>query len=132
MSSAPPVTGCPPAAWKRPTSAARLRRPEAGTDREPSEVEAELVQLVRERIGAVSSLKDVVVVAALPRSRSGKILHKWNSLDERMGPIDGSASARVCKRRPLGLGGCLWPGTCPAEAGSVAAEVSAARSLGDG
>ncbi|MFF9778543.1 hypothetical protein ACF1HJ_33455 [Streptomyces sp. NPDC013978] len=79
MSSASPVTGCLPAAWKRPTSAARLRRPEAGTDRELSEVEAELVQLVRERIGAVASLKYVAVVAALPRSRSGKILHKWKS-----------------------------------------------------
>jgi propionyl-CoA synthetase len=48
----------------------------AGADREPSEVEAELVQLVRERIGAVASLKDVTVVAALPKTRSGKILRK--------------------------------------------------------
>src|SRR3954451_7426566 len=48
----------------------------AGTDREPSEVEAELVQLVRDRIGAVASLKDIAVVAALPKTRSGKILRK--------------------------------------------------------
>ncbi|MFV6026325.1 propionyl-CoA synthetase [Streptomyces sp. NPDC056264] len=48
----------------------------AGTAREPGEVEAELVRLVRERIGAVASLKDVAVVAALPKTRSGKILRK--------------------------------------------------------
>lgn len=48
----------------------------AGANREPSEVEAELVQLVRERIGAVASLKDVAVVTALPKTRSGKILRK--------------------------------------------------------
>ncbi|MEU5095126.1 propionyl-CoA synthetase [Streptomyces sp. NPDC020996] len=48
----------------------------AGSDRDPEEVEAELVQLVRERIGAVASLKDVAVVPALPKTRSGKILRK--------------------------------------------------------
>ncbi|MEV6948083.1 propionyl-CoA synthetase [Streptomyces sp. NPDC051172] len=48
----------------------------AGTVREPAEVEAELVQLVREHIGAVASLKDVAVVPALPKTRSGKILRK--------------------------------------------------------
>ena|SRR6476620_10605195 len=48
----------------------------AGSNREPSEVEAELVQLVRERIGAVAALKDVTIVAALPKTRSGKILRK--------------------------------------------------------
>ncbi|GAA4855432.1 propionyl-CoA synthetase [Pseudonocardia benzenivorans] len=37
---------------------------------------AELVQLVRDQIGAVASLKDVAVVAALPKTRSGKILRK--------------------------------------------------------
>jgi propionyl-CoA synthetase len=48
----------------------------AGISRDATEVEAELVQLVRERIGAVASLKDVAVVAALPKTRSGKILRK--------------------------------------------------------
>ncbi|WP_037670324.1 AMP-binding enzyme, partial [Streptomyces afghaniensis] len=48
----------------------------AGSNREPGEAEAELVQLVRDRIGAVASLKDVTVVAALPKTRSGKILRK--------------------------------------------------------
>ncbi|WP_314173474.1 propionyl-CoA synthetase [Streptomyces winkii] len=36
----------------------------------------ELVQLVRDQVGAVASLKDVAVVAALPKTRSGKILRK--------------------------------------------------------
>ncbi|MBC3189843.1 propionyl-CoA synthetase [Pseudonocardia sp. C8] len=36
----------------------------------------ELVALVRERIGAVASLKDVAIVPALPKTRSGKILRK--------------------------------------------------------
>ncbi|WP_324785017.1 propionyl-CoA synthetase [Streptomyces sp. H51] len=48
----------------------------AGSERDAEEVEAELVQLVRERIGAVASLKDVAVVPALPKTRSGKILRK--------------------------------------------------------
>jgi propionyl-CoA synthetase len=39
-------------------------------------VTGELVALVRERIGAVASLKSVQVVAALPKTRSGKILRK--------------------------------------------------------
>jgi propionyl-CoA synthetase len=37
---------------------------------------AELVQMVRDQVGAVASLKDVAVVAALPKTRSGKILRK--------------------------------------------------------
>ena len=37
---------------------------------------AELVQRVRDEVGAVASLKQVDVVAALPKTRSGKILRK--------------------------------------------------------
>ncbi|MBA3905244.1 MAG: propionyl-CoA synthetase [Pseudonocardiales bacterium] len=48
----------------------------AGVSREEDELRAELVQLVRDQIGAVASLKDVAVVAALPKTRSGKILRK--------------------------------------------------------
>ncbi|MET8473981.1 propionyl-CoA synthetase [Streptomyces sp. NPDC006422] len=48
----------------------------SGVDSDPAVVEAELVQLVRDRIGAVASLKDVAVVAALPKTRSGKILRR--------------------------------------------------------
>ena len=36
----------------------------------------ELVAMVREQIGAVASLKDVAIVPALPKTRSGKILRK--------------------------------------------------------
>jgi propionyl-CoA synthetase len=48
----------------------------AGVERDEDEVAAELVRLVRDQVGAVASLKDVAVVAALPKTRSGKILRK--------------------------------------------------------
>jgi propionyl-CoA synthetase len=41
-----------------------------------SDVEAELVALVREQIGAVAALRRVDVVGALPKTRSGKILRR--------------------------------------------------------
>jgi propionyl-CoA synthetase len=37
---------------------------------------AELVQLIRDRIGPVASLREVHVVDALPKTRSGKILRQ--------------------------------------------------------
>jgi propionyl-CoA synthetase len=46
----------------------------AGSDRTEEDVEAELVRMVREEIGAVASLKTVLVVDRLPKTRSGKIL----------------------------------------------------------
>jgi propionyl-CoA synthetase len=46
----------------------------AGVDRPAGEVEAELVALVRERIGPVAGFKEAFVVARLPKTRSGKIL----------------------------------------------------------
>jgi propionyl-CoA synthetase len=48
----------------------------AGVSTEPAVVSAELVQLIRDRIGAVAALRRVDVVAALPKTRSGKILRK--------------------------------------------------------
>jgi propionyl-CoA synthetase len=48
----------------------------SGVQRDEGDLAAELVQLVREQVGAVASLKDVAVVAALPKTRSGKILRK--------------------------------------------------------
>ena len=48
----------------------------AGVDRPEEELRAELVAIVRERIGAVASLREVAVVAGLPKTRSGKILRK--------------------------------------------------------
>jgi propionyl-CoA synthetase len=46
----------------------------AGVNRPEAEVAAELVALVRERIGPVAAFKDARVVARLPKTRSGKIL----------------------------------------------------------
>ncbi len=46
----------------------------AGADRDPNEVEAELIHMVRDRIGPVAAFKKAVVVARLPKTRSGKIL----------------------------------------------------------
>jgi propionyl-CoA synthetase len=48
----------------------------AGVSANPSTVSAELVQLIREQIGPVAALRRVDVVAALPKTRSGKILRK--------------------------------------------------------
>ena len=48
----------------------------AGVSTESATVSAELVQLVRDRIGAVAALRRVDVVAGLPKTRSGKILRK--------------------------------------------------------
>jgi propionyl-CoA synthetase len=46
----------------------------AGVERPADEIVAEVVQLVRERIGPVASFKRAVVVERLPKTRSGKIL----------------------------------------------------------
>ncbi len=45
-----------------------------GSDRAPAEVAAEVVKLVRDRIGPVAAFKLAVVVDRLPKTRSGKIL----------------------------------------------------------
>jgi propionyl-CoA synthetase len=46
----------------------------AGVERADAEVQAELVALMRERMGAVASFKRAIVVPRLPKTRSGKIL----------------------------------------------------------
>ena len=46
----------------------------AGVDRASSEIENEIIALVRERIGPVAAFKLAVVVTRLPKTRSGKIL----------------------------------------------------------
>jgi propionyl-CoA synthetase len=48
----------------------------AGVSAEPDALSAELVALIRDRIGAVAALRRVDVVAGLPKTRSGKILRK--------------------------------------------------------
>ncbi|HSY42161.1 MAG TPA: propionyl-CoA synthetase [Polyangia bacterium] len=46
----------------------------AGVNREPTEIEKEIVALVREKIGPVAAFKIAITVARLPKTRSGKIL----------------------------------------------------------
>ncbi|MBV8091121.1 MAG: AMP-binding protein [Alphaproteobacteria bacterium] len=46
----------------------------AGVERPVKDIEREAVELVRERIGPVASFKAALVVAGLPKTRSGKIL----------------------------------------------------------
>ena len=48
----------------------------SGANAEPGKVRAELIQLVRDQIGPVAALRQVDVVPALPKTRSGKILRK--------------------------------------------------------
>ncbi len=45
-----------------------------GAARDPSEIEAELIKMVRERIGPVAAFKLVLTTKRLPKTRSGKIL----------------------------------------------------------
>jgi len=46
----------------------------SGVSRTHEQIKAELVQMVRERIGPVASFKKVAVVDRLPKTRSGKVL----------------------------------------------------------
>ena len=48
----------------------------SGVQTDPGVVAAELVQLIRDQIGPVAALRQVDVVTALPKTRSGKILRK--------------------------------------------------------
>jgi propionyl-CoA synthetase len=46
----------------------------AGVNRPRSEIEQELIALIRDKVGPVASFKLAIVVARLPKTRSGKIL----------------------------------------------------------
>ena len=46
----------------------------AGVNRPGEDIEKECVQLVRDKIGPVASFRIAIVVARLPKTRSGKIL----------------------------------------------------------
>jgi propionyl-CoA synthetase len=46
----------------------------AGVTRSPSEIEREIVALVREKLGPVAAFKLAITVGRLPKTRSGKIL----------------------------------------------------------
>ena len=48
----------------------------AGKTIESFQLEYEIVQLVRGQIGAVASLRDVIIIERLPKTRSGKTLRK--------------------------------------------------------
>ncbi|CAB4611744.1 unannotated protein [freshwater metagenome] len=48
----------------------------SGSEIDPVQLEKEIVQSIRNEIGAVASLKEVVIVPALPKTRSGKILRR--------------------------------------------------------
>jgi propionyl-CoA synthetase len=45
-----------------------------GVDRDPAEIRAELIALMREKIGPVAAFKLITFVERLPKTRSGKIL----------------------------------------------------------
>ncbi len=46
-----------------------------------SELEKEIVKLVREKIGPVAAFKTALVVQRLPKTRSGKILARHHAED---------------------------------------------------
>ncbi|MEZ5097954.1 MAG: hypothetical protein R2731_18875 [Nocardioides sp.] len=48
----------------------------SGVEADEEQIRAELVQMVRNDIGAVASFRDVTIVGGLPKTRSGKILRK--------------------------------------------------------
>ncbi|WP_406236088.1 AMP-binding protein [Nocardia sp. NBC_01009] len=48
----------------------------SGVEIDPAQLRDELIERVREQIGAIATLHDAVVVSALPKTRSGKILRK--------------------------------------------------------
>jgi propionyl-CoA synthetase len=48
----------------------------SGADIDPALLQAEIVAAVRDQIGPVAALKEVVVVPGLPKTRSGKILRR--------------------------------------------------------
>ena len=87
----------------------------AGVERDPAEVAAELVALVREQIGPVASFKHALIVTALPKTRSGKVLRGTmrkiaDGEDWRVPPtIDDRARARRDRGEARGAripGGC--------------------------
>ena len=46
----------------------------SGVDRDEEELRGELKEMVRDEIGAIASLKELMVVSKLPKTRSGKVL----------------------------------------------------------
>jgi propionyl-CoA synthetase len=81
----------------------------AGIDDDPAVLSAELVQLIRDQIGPVAALRRVDVVAALPKTRSGKILRKTmrGIADGREEPVPSTIEdlAVLDALRPVLVGG---------------------------
>jgi len=48
----------------------------AGSDISAADLSAQIVSEVRQRVGPVAAMKDVVVVPGLPKTRSGKIMRR--------------------------------------------------------
>ena len=48
----------------------------AGVEPDPQELQHEVIERVRDTVGPVAALRDVRIVAALPKTRSGKILRR--------------------------------------------------------
>mgnify|MGYP002062784868 CR=1 FL=1 len=48
----------------------------AGVERDPDDIVAETVAMVREKVGPVAVFKKAVVVGRLPKTRSGKIMRR--------------------------------------------------------
>jgi propionyl-CoA synthetase len=48
----------------------------SGADIDPDQLASEIIASVREEVGPVAAFKDVTVVPALPKTRSGKVLRK--------------------------------------------------------
>jgi len=46
----------------------------AGVERDPQKIVKELVQMVRDELGALACFREAAVVKALPKTRSGKTL----------------------------------------------------------
>ncbi len=46
----------------------------AGADRNATEIQAELVQMIRDKLGPVAAFKKAAIVQRLPKTRSGKVL----------------------------------------------------------
>ena len=57
----------------------------AGAVRDPDELQAELVAMVRDQVGAVAYFRDSRIVQRLPKTRSGKIL-RGDDAGPRRGP----------------------------------------------
>jgi propionyl-CoA synthetase len=76
----------------------------SGADIDPAQLQKEIVAAVRDEIGPVAALKSVVVVPALPKTRSGKILRRTMR-----GIADGRPEAPPSTIEDLGVLDVLRP-----------------------